>query len=152
MKIMPHETPAAMRASAPKAKPKRRAKPVNLPFAPRHPWAHDEEIRRLTTERSWTPAMIARYHGMSRNAVALWVWRRGYKRAISNKSVKRRDIDWLSVWSMHEQGETLRPIAREVGANHATVRDIINTLQDMTPEDRERVFQFREDWLAVMGS
>ncbi len=149
MKIMPHEMPGAMRASAPKAKTE---KPCEKRPVTRHPWAHDEEIKRLTTERSWTPAMIARYHGMSRNAVALWVWRRGYKRAISNKSVKRRDIDWLSVWRLHEQGKTPRPIAREVGANHATVRDIINTLQDMTPEDRERVFQFREDWLAVMGS
>ena len=147
MKLLPHDLPAQMRAPAPKAKPDKPRE--RLPVAC-HPSAHDDEIRRLITERSWTPGMVARYFGMNRTSVATWASRQGYKRPVTNKIVSKF-VDWREIWRRREQGQTINSIACDMDLHFSSVKSAIDAMQNMTPEHRERVLQFRDDWREVMG-
>ena len=148
MKLMPHEMPASMRAPTPKRKEKPTKPHKKLPAAC-HPSAHEDEIRYLVAERSWTPGMIARHFGMNRTSVATWVSRRGYKRPVSNKIVSKF-VDWREIWRQRQNGKALSAIACGMGLHFSSVKAAVYAMSEMTDAHRERVLQFRDDWKEVM--
>lgn len=141
MKILAHEMPKQRR------KPRREYQHTGLAW-PSH---HDDEIKHLITERSWTAPMVAKMLGISRQSLTSHIYVKGYKRPV-DIVIRESRLNWRFIWMLRCIGNiSFYRISKAAGTDIMTAKRICQRLATYSEEEREIIFNLRADYEKVMS-